>query len=65
MCRNARYKQQKQNEGKTKAKKYQAGNENTIVMGKVKQHSYDGPHAVLHRLAHVAEAAVGQRCTRR
>lgn len=38
--------------------------ENTIVVGKVEQHSYDGPHAVLNSLAHVTEAAVGQRCTR-
>lgn len=40
-------------------------NDNTVVMSKVEQHSYNGPHAVLHCLAHVTEATVGQRCTRR
>ena len=32
----------------------------TVVVGEVEQHADDGPHAVLHGLAHVAEAAVGQ-----
>lgn len=37
----------------------------TIVVGQVEQHPDHGPHAVLHRLAHVAETAVGQQRPRR
>lgn len=33
----------------------------TVVVGEVEQHSDHGPHAVLHRLTHVAVVAVGQR----
>lgn len=37
----------------------------TIVVSQVEQHPDHGPHAVLHRLAHIAEAAVGQQRPRR
>lgn len=55
-----------QNKTETKADAQQRSvvNESTVIVGEVEQHSYHGPHAVLHCLAHVTEAAVGQHRAR-